>query len=103
MIFQAAFMPDGSELAIIHMAEGKDRLEFPVGKVPCETAGYLSDLRVSPRGDRIALFGHPTQWEDRRGESQAMSLRLATRPCLVTAASTAEKDPRASPGHSPAM
>ena len=62
---QADWSPDGSELAIIRMADGKDRLEFPIGKVLYETAGYLSDLRVSPRGDRIALFEHPTQWDDR--------------------------------------
>jgi eukaryotic-like serine/threonine-protein kinase len=59
---QADWSPDGSELAIIRAAEGKDRLEFPIGKVLYETAGYLSDLRVSHRGDRIALFEHPSQW-----------------------------------------
>jgi len=62
---QADWSPDGRELAIIRPAEGKDRLEFPIGKVLYETAGYLSDLRVSPRGDRIALFEHPAQWDDR--------------------------------------
>jgi hypothetical protein len=56
---------DGSELAILHTAGGKDRLEFPIGKVLYETAGYLSDLRISSRGDRIALFEHPKQWDDR--------------------------------------
>jgi Tol biopolymer transport system component len=62
---QADWSPDGAELAIIRTAEGKDRLEFPNGKVLYETAGYLSDLRVSPQGDRIALFEHPRQWDDR--------------------------------------
>jgi len=62
---QADWSPDGSELAILRMVEGKDRLEFPIGKVLYETAGYLSDLRVSPGGDRIALFEHPAQWDDR--------------------------------------
>src|SRR5450830_1990923 len=62
---QADWSHDGSELAILHAAEGKDRLEFPIGKVLYETAGYLSDLRVSPRGDRIALFEHPRRWDDR--------------------------------------
>jgi eukaryotic-like serine/threonine-protein kinase len=61
---QADWSPDGSELAILRTAEGKDRLEFPIGKVLYETAGYLSDLRVSPRGDKIALFEHPRQWDD---------------------------------------
>jgi Tol biopolymer transport system component len=62
---QADWSPDGSELAILHVAGGKDRLEFPIGTVLYETAGYLSDLRVSPRGDRIALFEHPAKWDDR--------------------------------------
>ncbi|MFI5166994.1 MAG: protein kinase [Thermoanaerobaculales bacterium] len=62
---QADWSPDGSELAIIHAANGKDRLEFPIGNVLFETAGYLSDLRVSPQGDRIAVFEHPAKFDDR--------------------------------------
>jgi Tol biopolymer transport system component len=62
---QADWSPDGSELAIIREVEGKDRLEFPIGKVLYETAGYLSDLRVSPRGDQIAVFEHPGKFDDR--------------------------------------
>ena len=62
---EADWSPDGSELAIIRMAGGKDRLEFPADTVLYETAGYLSDLRVSPRGDRIALFDHPVRYDDR--------------------------------------
>ncbi len=61
----ADWSPDGSELAIVRVANGKDRLEYPVGKVLYEAAGYLSDLRISPRGDRIALFEHPAKWDDR--------------------------------------
>jgi eukaryotic-like serine/threonine-protein kinase len=62
---QADWSPDGTELAIIRLVDGKDRLEFPIGKVLYETAGYLSDLRVSPQGDRIVFFEHPRQWDDR--------------------------------------
>jgi eukaryotic-like serine/threonine-protein kinase len=62
---QADWSPDGSELAIVRTWEGRDRLEFPIGKVLYETAGYLSDLRVSPRGNRVAVFEHPRQWDDR--------------------------------------
>ena len=62
---QADWSPDGADLAIIRAAEGKDRLEYPIGKVLYEAAGYLSDLRVSPRGDAIALFEHPAHWDDR--------------------------------------
>ena len=62
---EADWSPDGSSLAVIREAGGKDRLEFPVGKVLRETGGYLSDLRFSPRGDRIAFFEHPVRWDDR--------------------------------------
>ena len=62
---QADWSPDGSDLAIIRSVGGKDRLEYPIGNVLYETAGYLSDLRFSPRGDRIALFEHPSPWDDR--------------------------------------
>jgi Tol biopolymer transport system component len=63
-VTQADWSPDGSELAIIHAVDGKQRLEYPIGKVLLETAGYLSDLRVSPRGDRIAFIEHPVQSDD---------------------------------------
>jgi Tol biopolymer transport system component len=62
---QADFSPDGSQLAIIREVGGKDRLEYPIGKVLREVSGYMSDVRVSPRGDRIAYFEHPRKWDDR--------------------------------------
>jgi Tol biopolymer transport system component/predicted Ser/Thr protein kinase len=62
---QADWSPDGSQLAIIREVGGKDRLEYPIGKVLREVSGYLSDLRMSPRGDRIAYFEHPRKWDDR--------------------------------------
>jgi Tol biopolymer transport system component len=62
---EADWSPDGSALAVIREANGQDCLEFPIGKVLYQTGGYLSDLRVSPRGDRVALFEHPVRWDDR--------------------------------------
>jgi Tol biopolymer transport system component/predicted Ser/Thr protein kinase len=62
---QADWSPDGSQLAIIREVGGKDRLEYPIGKVLREVSGFLSDLRVSPDGDRIAYFEHPRKWDDR--------------------------------------
>ena len=61
---QADWSPDGSELAIIREVEGRDRLEYPIGRVLAE-GGYLTDVRVSPRGDRLAYFEHPSKWDDR--------------------------------------
>ena len=66
---EADWSPDGSQLAIIHEAQGKDRLEFPIGKVLYEASGYLSDLRVSPAGDRVAFMEHPFRGDDRGGVS----------------------------------
>jgi len=62
---QADWSPDGSELAVIRDVEGKDRLEYPVGKVLYEASGYLSDPRFSPNGERIAFFQHPVKYDDR--------------------------------------
>ncbi len=62
---QADWSPDGSQLAVIREVGGKDRLEYPVGTVLREVSGYMSDLRISPRGDRIAYFEHPRKWDDR--------------------------------------
>src|ERR1039457_6693099 len=62
---QADWSPDGSQLAIIREAGGKDRIEYPIGHVLREVSGYMSDLRFSPRGDRIAYFEHPRKWDDR--------------------------------------
>jgi Tol biopolymer transport system component len=62
---QADWSPDGSQLAIIREVGGKDRLEYPIGKVLREVSGYMSDLRFSPQGDRIAYFEHPRKWDDR--------------------------------------
>ena len=62
---EADWSPDGADLAIIRDLNGKDRLEFPAGKVLCEASGYLSDLRFSPKGDRIAFFEHAIKYDDR--------------------------------------
>ena len=62
---EADWSPDGSALAIIRDVGGKDRVEYPIGKVLCEAGGYFSNLRFSPRGDRIAFFEHPIRYDDR--------------------------------------
>ncbi|MGK2858296.1 MAG: protein kinase domain-containing protein [Thermoanaerobaculia bacterium] len=62
---QAAWSPDGSQLAIIRSVGGVDRLEYPIGKVLHTSSGYLSDLRIAPAGDRIAFSEHPLKYDDR--------------------------------------
>ncbi|HQQ78330.1 MAG TPA: hypothetical protein PLB01_13330, partial [Thermoanaerobaculia bacterium] len=70
---EADWTPDGSDVAVIRDVGGKDRLEFPAGKVLAETGGYFSELRFSPRGDRIAFFQHPFKFDD-RGEVAVVDL-----------------------------
>jgi Tol biopolymer transport system component len=53
-VVTAAWGPDGKTLAIVRSIAGRQRVEFPPGKVLYETAGTLADLSVSASGDRIA-------------------------------------------------
>ena len=62
---QADWSPDGSQLAIIREVAGRDRLEYPIGHVLREVSGFMTDVRFSPKGDRIAYFEHPRKWDDR--------------------------------------
>jgi Tol biopolymer transport system component len=61
----ADWAPDGTGLAIIRQVQGKSRLEYPIGTVLSETTGYLSDVRISPKGDRVAFMSHAFEWDDR--------------------------------------
>ena len=61
----ADWSPDGSTLAIIHMVDGQDLLEYPIGQVRHRVSGYLSDPRVSPDGTQVAFMDHPTAGDDR--------------------------------------
>ena len=69
----ADWTPDGSALAIVRSANGSDRLEFPIGKVLFETAGWLQSVRFSPAGDRLAFLHHPVPGDD-RGEVVVVDL-----------------------------
>jgi dipeptidyl aminopeptidase/acylaminoacyl peptidase len=61
----ADFSSDGVTLAVLRSADGRSRLEFPIGRTLYETAaGYLSDVRVSPRGDLVAFLEHPIRGSD---------------------------------------
>src|SRR5687768_18568076 len=56
---------DGAKFALVRQAGTYFRLEFPVGTVLYESSGYLSNPRISPAGDRVAFFEHPTFPDDR--------------------------------------
>ncbi len=51
----ADWSPDGRDLAVVHKVGGKDRVEFPIGRVLYETAQGIESVRFSPRGDRLAI------------------------------------------------
>lgn len=57
---------EGKNLAIVHWAEKRCNLEFPIGKVIYGVTGgrWLSDVRVSPRGDSLAFLEHPVEGDD---------------------------------------
>jgi len=57
--------PDSSSLAVIRNVNGRDRLEYPIGKVLAEsTGGWMSYPRVSPDGKNVAFFEHANQGDD---------------------------------------
>ena len=57
----ADWTPDGRELAIIRRGDDRDVLEFPAGTAIAEpdSPGGFSFVRVSPRGDAVAVFELP--------------------------------------------
>ena len=64
-VLWADWSPDGKDLAIVrHAPGGKQRLEFPIGKVLYETEGWISHPRVSPDGNEVAFADHPLQGDD---------------------------------------
>ena len=62
---EADWSPDGTTMAIVRIAGVKDQLEYPIGTKLYETAGYVSDIRVSPDGRRVAFMDHQTRYDDR--------------------------------------
>ena len=60
----ASWLPDGSGFAIVRDVAARARLECPIGKVLYDTSGWLSDVRVSPKGGVIAFMDHPARGDD---------------------------------------
>ena len=61
---EAEWTPDGSDLAVVRRFNALERLEFPVGTVLYETNGYISHIRFSHDGQRIAFADHPLYSDD---------------------------------------
>ena len=63
-ISEADWTPDGSDMLLLRNSGGRQRLEYPSGKVLVETNGWISHARFSPRGDHIAYLDHPVPKDD---------------------------------------
>jgi len=56
--------PDGTTLAAVRNVSGRHQIEYPIGKVLYQTAGWISHPRVSPDGRAVAFLDHPAQGND---------------------------------------
>ena len=77
----ADWSSDGMQFAIVRDVNGRNRLEYPPGKVLYETGGWISHPRISRKGDMIAFVDHPIQGDsigtvavvDLNGKKQSLS------------------------------
>src|ERR1700691_988845 len=69
----ADWSSDGATLAAVRNVNGKQRLEFPLGHVLYETAGWISHPRISPKGDLVAFLDHPI-YPDNKGAVSIVDL-----------------------------
>ena len=60
----ADWSPSGQLAVVGSAAGGKQRLEFPMGKILYETGGWITHPRVSPSGDAVAFIHHPVLPDD---------------------------------------
>jgi eukaryotic-like serine/threonine-protein kinase len=60
----ADWAPGRGELAVVHRVSGKERLEFPIGKVLYETGGWIQGPRFSADASHIAFIEHPGNGDD---------------------------------------
>ncbi|HWL84551.1 MAG TPA: protein kinase [Polyangiaceae bacterium] len=61
---EADWSPDGNQLAAVSKTGVRYRLEFPLGTVRYDGESWLSHIRISPRGDSIALLLHRDPKDD---------------------------------------
>ncbi|MFZ1916079.1 MAG: protein kinase [Terriglobales bacterium] len=62
----ADWTPDGQLAVIRRGAQSRPGLEFPAGNVIYKPEGWVSHVRVSPRGDLIAIADHVAGGDDGR-------------------------------------
>ena len=86
-VVAADWSPDGKDLAVVHVVGEQYRLEYPIGRVlySPDPPVWLSNLRVSPAGDRIAFQEHLFRRDnggnvgsvDRQGREQTLASGFA--------------------------
>jgi eukaryotic-like serine/threonine-protein kinase len=55
----ADWSPDGSQMAVIQYTTGEYSLQYPIGKTLFTAPAWVSHLRISPSGERVAFENHP--------------------------------------------
>jgi eukaryotic-like serine/threonine-protein kinase len=86
-VVAADWSPDGKDIAAVHVVDEQYRLEYPIGHVlyAPDPPVWLSNLRVSPTGDRIAFQEHPVRRDnggsigsvDRQGRKRTLASGFA--------------------------
>jgi len=64
-VTDADFSPGGSSFAVVHVLGTRYRVEYPIGRVLYESPGWISHVRVSPDGKKVAFLEHPVFPDDR--------------------------------------
>jgi len=75
---EADWKPTGNDYAVVRISQGQNFLEYPIGKKLYSTEGYISNMRFSPSGDKIAFLDHPVHG-DSRGSVMVVDLNGATK------------------------
>jgi Tol biopolymer transport system component/predicted Ser/Thr protein kinase len=60
----ADWSPDGASLAVARYAGNRSRIEYPIGKVLYDAAGWVNHIRVSPDGRLVAFIDHPQRGDN---------------------------------------
>lgn len=54
----------GELAVVVHHARDPDRIEYPIGHTLYQSKGWISHLRFSRQGDKVAFMDHPAAWDD---------------------------------------
>jgi dipeptidyl aminopeptidase/acylaminoacyl peptidase/predicted Ser/Thr protein kinase len=60
----ADWSPDGKSLAVARQSGNRSRLEYPIGTVIHQAAGWINNVRVSPDGRMVAFIEHPQRGDN---------------------------------------